>query len=32
MDYLDYYNNRMINLKIKGLTPAQQRHQTLQAA
>ncbi|MBQ8128855.1 MAG: IS3 family transposase, partial [Clostridia bacterium] len=28
----DYYNNRRIKLKLKGLTPAQHRHQTLQAA
>ena len=32
IDYLDYYNNRRIKLKLKGLTPAQHRHQTLQAA
>ena len=30
--YLDYYNNRRIKLKLKGLTPAQHRYQTLQAA
>ena len=30
IDYLDYYNNRRIKLKLKGLTPAQHRHQTLQ--
>ena len=32
IDYLDYYNNRRIKLKLKGLTPAQHRHQTLQVA
>ena len=32
IDYLDYYNNRRIKLKLKGLTPAQHRCQTLQAA
>ena len=32
IDYLDYYNNRRIKLKIKGLTPAQHRYQTLQVA
>ncbi len=32
MDYLDYYNNRRIKLKLKGLTPAQHRYQTLQVA
>ena len=32
VDYLDYYNNRRIKLKLKGLTPAQHRCQTLQAA
>ena len=32
IDYLDYYNNRRIKLKLKGLTPAQHRYQTLQAA
>ena len=31
-EYLDYYNNRRIKLKLKGLIPAQHRHQTLQAA
>ena len=30
IDYLDYYNNRRI--KLKGLTPAQHRYQTLQVA
>ena len=29
IDYLDYYNNRRITLKLKGLTPAQHRYQTL---
>ena len=28
-DYLDYYNNRRIKTKLKGLTPAQHRSQTL---
>ncbi len=32
INYLDYYNNRRIKLKLKGLTPAQHRSQTLQAA
>ena len=32
IDYLDYYNNRRIKLKLKGLTPAQHRYQTLQIA
>ena len=32
IDYLDYYNNRRIKLKLKGRTPAQHRHQTLQTA
>ena len=32
MDYLDYYNNRRIKAKLKGLTPAQHRSQTLHAA
>lgn len=31
-DYLDYYNNRRIKEKLKGLTPAQHRSQTLQVA
>lgn len=31
IDCLDYYNNRRIKLKLKGLTPAQHRYQTLQA-
>jgi len=31
IDYLDYYNRR-IKLKLKGLTPAQHRSQTLQVA
>ena len=31
-DYLYYYNNRRIKLKLKGLTPAQHRYQTLQVA
>ena len=32
IDYLYYYNNRRIKLKLKGLTPAQYRYQTLQVA
>ena len=32
VEYLDYYNTRRIELKLKGLTPAQHRYQTLQAA
>ena len=32
VDYLDYYNNRRIKLKLKGLTPAQHRSQTLLVA
>ena len=32
ISYLDYYNNRRIKIKLKGLTPAQHRNQTLQAA
>ena len=32
IDYLDYYNNRRIKLKLKGLTPAQHRYQALQVA
>ena len=32
IDYLDYYNNLRIKLKLKGLTPAQHRYQTLQVA
>ena len=30
IDSLDYYNDRRIKLKRKGLTPAQHRYQTLQ--
>ena len=30
IEYLDYYNNCRIKLKLKGLTPAQHRYQTLQ--
>ena len=29
VEYLDYYNNRRIKLKLKGLTPAQHRFQAL---
>jgi putative transposase len=32
IDYLDYYNNRRIKLKLKGLSPAQHRRQTLLVA
>lgn len=32
IDYLDYYNNRRIKIKLKGLTPAQHRYQALQVA
>ena len=32
VDYLYYYNNRRVKLKLKGLTPAQHRYQTLQVA
>ena len=28
-DYIDYYNNRRIKVKLKGLTPAQYRNQSL---
>ena len=31
-DYLDYYNNRRIKLKLNGLTPAQHRSQAIIAA
>ena len=32
LEYLDYYNNRRIKLKSKGLTPALHRLQALSAA
>jgi transposase InsO family protein len=32
ISYLDYYNNRRIKAKLKGLTPASHRHQALSAA
>lgn len=32
LDYLDYYNNRRIKLKLKGLPPAVHRRQALSAA
>ena len=32
LDYLDYYNNRRIKAKLKGLPPALHRHQALSAA
>ena len=32
IDYLYYYNNRRVKLKLKGLTTAQHRYQTLQVA
>ncbi len=31
-EYLDYYNNRRIKIKLKGLTPAQHRSQALNVA
>ena len=31
-EYLDYYNNRRIKLKLNGLTPAQHRYQAILAA
>lgn len=31
-DYLDYYNNRRIKLKLNGLTPAMHRSQAIKAA
>lgn len=32
LDYLDYYNNRRIKAKLKGLPPAIHRQQALSAA
>ncbi len=32
LDYLDYYNNRRIKAKLKGLPPALHRQQALSAA
>lgn len=32
VDYLDYYNNRCIKAKLKGLPPALHRQQTLSVA
>ena len=32
IDYLDYYNNRRIKAKLKGLPPALHRQQALSAA
>ena len=32
IDYLDYYNNRRIKIRLKGLAFAQHRYQTLQVA
>ena len=32
IDYHIYYSNHRIKAKLKGLTPAQQRYQTLKAA
>ncbi|MFV0255348.1 MAG: IS3 family transposase [Erysipelotrichaceae bacterium] len=29
--YIEYYNTKNIKLKLKGLTPLQYRHQSLQA-
>lgn len=31
-EYLDYYNNRRIKLKLNGLTPAKHRHQAIRIA
>ncbi|HBL83389.1 MAG TPA: hypothetical protein DDZ99_00545 [Clostridiales bacterium] len=31
-DYLDYYNNRRIKLKLNGLTPANHRSQAISIA
>lgn len=32
VEYIDYYNNRRIKLKLNGLSPVQYRIQTVQAA
>ena len=32
IDYLDYYNNRRIKAKLKGMCPVQYRLHTLQVA
>ena len=32
IDYLDYYNNRRLKLRLKGLTPAEHRRQALLVA
>ena len=32
VDYLDYYNNRRIKTKLKGLSPALYRKQALMAS
>ena len=32
VDYIDYYNNRRIKLKLNGLSPVQYRIQTVGAA
>ncbi|WP_223385323.1 IS3 family transposase [Faecalibacterium prausnitzii] len=32
VDYIDYYNNRRIKLKLNGLSPVQYRIQTVEAA
>lgn len=32
VEYLDYYNNHRIKLRLQGLTPAQHRYQALQTA
>ena len=32
VDYIDYYNNRRIKLKLTGLSPVQYRIQTVGAA
>ena len=32
VEYIDYYNNRRIKLKLNGLSPVQYRIQTVQVA
>ena len=32
VDYIDYYNNRRIKLKLNGLSPVQYKIQTVQIA
>ncbi|MEE3351057.1 MAG: IS3 family transposase, partial [Saccharofermentanaceae bacterium] len=31
-NYIDYYNNKRIQVKLKGLTPCQARNQSLYSA